>query len=236
MPENMPPLDDELRELIEAEHQAPEMPAAIKERLRANLAGVRRVLDEDHEPPAGDQGSGAGRRLWQKPTVVAVSAFVLGLGAGALLHASWAPRPATPQLLPSSPPAETASPRRLGPHQVIPQAVIEERPVALDTRPPKPRAESDARDLDLAGERGLIEMARSAIARGQNERGMEALQQHLRRFPYGRLAEERESLWIQALINIGQASEARLRAQRFRSQFPHSLLLPMVDSALQSPP
>ena len=44
----------------------------------------------------------------------------------------------------------------------------------------------------------LIAMARTAVLRGQNDRALEVLQEHARRFPNGQLAAEREILLKQA--------------------------------------
>ena len=56
------------------------------------------------------------------------------------------------------------------------------------------------------------------------------------RFPDGRLVEEREALRVQALAQLGRAAEAHEVAARFRRQYPRSMLLPVVDAALQSLP
>lgn len=99
-----------------------------------------------------------------------------------------------------------------------------------------PISPTTGRDFDLAAESALIERARAALLREQTAASLEALQQHQQRFAQGRLSEERESLWIQALVNTGQASAARARAAQFRQRFPQSLLLPVVDAALGALP
>lgn len=55
------------------------------------------------------------------------------------------------------------------------------------------------------------------------------MRRHEREFPRGRLEEEREVLYIQALVQAGQQREAVQRAQDFRTRFPDSLMLPAVD-------
>jgi hypothetical protein len=49
----------------------------------------------------------------------------------------------------------------------------------------------------------------------------------------GQLSEERESLWIHALVTLGRVEEALQRAGAFRERFPDSLLQPSVDASLQ---
>jgi hypothetical protein len=91
-------------------------------------------------------------------------------------------------------------------------------------------------DALLAEERNLLETARSALVRGEPKLAVVALEKHHTRFAHGRLAEERESLWIQSLIRTGDFAGARAHAKGFREQFPHSLLLPAIDAALASIP
>jgi hypothetical protein len=51
------------------------------------------------------------------------------------------------------------------------------------------------------------------------------LAEHGRRFPNGRLAEEREALRVRALNSSGQSESARRAARAFAARFPHSVLL-----------
>jgi hypothetical protein len=88
-------------------------------------------------------------------------------------------------------------------------------------------------DKSLAGERVLLERARSALARGDGEQALAAANQHATKYPHGQLAEEREALAIQALVAAGRAKEAADRAGRFRLAYPDSVLLPVVDEALR---
>jgi hypothetical protein len=90
-----------------------------------------------------------------------------------------------------------------------------------------------SRDTDLADERALLEMARSALARGDPKAALVAIDSHAKRFSTGQLLEERESLAIPALVAIGRQVEARARAAEFRARFPQSMLLPAVESALE---
>jgi hypothetical protein len=85
----------------------------------------------------------------------------------------------------------------------------------------------------LAGERLLLERARSALARGDGEQALAAVDQHSRTYPRGQLAEEREVLGIQALVAAGRRQEAAERAGSFRLTYKNSVLLPVVDEALR---
>ncbi len=76
-------------------------------------------------------------------------------------------------------------------------------------------------------------MARSALARRETQKAIAALEDHVRRFPKGQLAEEREGLLIQALVNAGQPDAARKRAAEFKARFPESMLWPAIEAALR---
>lgn len=89
-------------------------------------------------------------------------------------------------------------------------------------------------DSNLKAERGLVEVARTALARHNVGEAMGLLSRHETEFPNGQLAEERESLWIQCLVNSGKGAEARIRADDFRRRFPRSILLPAVDAVVES--
>jgi len=95
---------------------------------------------------------------------------------------------------------------------------------------------ADARDRGLAAERKLIEMARTALARGRTDLALAAIRRHARSFPTGQLAEERDSLLVQALVAKGEHAQAHERAARFHQQHPQSLFAPVVDQALRSIP
>ncbi len=60
----------------------------------------------------------------------------------------------------------------------------------------------------------------------------DATEAHARRFPRGRLSEEREALAVQALVAPGAVSTARLRADRFRRTYPNSIFRSAVERAI----
>jgi hypothetical protein len=89
---------------------------------------------------------------------------------------------------------------------------------------------------DLAGELALVQMARSAVARRDFAGAVDATNEHLRQFPRGQLAEERESVAIHALIGAGRDSEVRARVARFRANYPRSSFLPGIEESVRSIP
>ena len=88
---------------------------------------------------------------------------------------------------------------------------------------------------ELARERGLLDLARAAAARGEPAVALEQTQRHRAQFPHGKLAEEREAMAIRALLSLGRAPEAAARARAFRLAYPNSFLTPAIDSALSAP-
>ena len=95
-----------------------------------------------------------------------------------------------------------------------------------------PAAPASNRDLSLAEESALLEEARSDLLRGSATGALQALATHERRFPAGRMLEQREALTIQALVGAGRRDEASRRAGQFRERFPGSLMLEVIQAAL----
>jgi outer membrane protein assembly factor BamD (BamD/ComL family) len=74
----------------------------------------------------------------------------------------------------------------------------------------------------------LVREAQNAAAAGRFEAALGSLAEHARRFPTGRLIEEREALRIQSLSKLGRTAEARRAAKAFRARFPRSVLIPRL--------
>lgn len=210
-----PPLSNDLAELLAIERARPGLSAVAEQRIldrltaTVNLPRPRRIA----------------------PYVL--GAFAGGLVLGAALGAHFGV--VAPKLLvldsPPPPPAQVVVVRTPLPspsEPPIPVAAARER--SHHALPSLPALEEE-RDSELARERALIETARTALSRKQAD-GIELLQRHAQLFPRGRLAEERESLFVQALVQAGRIEEARRSGVSFRTRWPHSLLLPVIDAAL----
>ncbi|GMU60376.1 MAG: hypothetical protein AMXMBFR34_21390 [Myxococcaceae bacterium] len=211
-------------------------------------------------PSGGGAGGGAGlgtasaggaaAGLSAAAGAVTLTKTALTLGAALLLGAGVAGGVVLGRtaFAPEVPPK--ATPVASQPVVAIPPPVTPEQPEVVASPPevkpvsPTPRAQAPkkdaspkaeptgARDTELSAERALLEVARTALAKGDVPGTLEAVERHAREFPRGRLAEEREVLFIQALAQAGRRDEALARAQRFRAHFPDSLMLPAVDAAL----
>ena len=81
----------------------------------------------------------------------------------------------------------------------------------------------------------LLERAREALTHGNFPDAWSALTTHERRFPRGRLAEEREALEVNTLLGLGRRDDAERVAADFRKRFPHSVLLARMEDVLKGP-
>jgi hypothetical protein len=170
--------------------------------------------------------------------------FALGLGVGELARSRAtlsesrsevdaagsvvvAARPSIESLDPSSSPVPSQVPS--GPFALSVEAL---------PRVPSASARASANHApvsDLAEEQALVDRARAALSRGRVADALAATDEHARRFPRGRLAEEREVIAIQALLGSGNRPTAEVRADRFRKSFPKSVFLPSLDRILGKP-
>ncbi len=110
-------------------------------------------------------------------------------------------------------------------------------PATPPSTEPVPTAQSTAGvRSDLAAERALLEMGRTALARGDREAALDATRRHLNSFRHGRLTEERELIAIQALSGLGRREEARERGARFLQAYPRSMFAAAVRAAAPPDP
>jgi hypothetical protein len=162
------------------------------------------------------------------------AALAIGAGAGAAAHATFT-EPKTVIVERPAPPPPPA-PRIQAP-PIVPTATPADLPTVTATAAPiaKPTASASAapKDPSLARERTLLDMGRTALSRGDTSAALSALDTHAKEFPKSQLAQEREVLAIQALASAGRMPEARNRAALFRTAYPKSPLISIVDEATQ---
>ena len=252
---HLPALPPEVRDLLDVERGRPGIPDTARKRISNRVATS---IETGAEPLLGPLPDRLPRETLFRGWRMGLSGFALGALSGAILHAVVA-RPLQPMemVLETRPMVSVPSPLRT---VAIPAATARPAPVPVPAEAPRPRATPRVpaaeaapkaeprlepgllsppeplaeKDHDLAAERALLEVARTAVSRGQSEATLTALERHERRFPAGRLAEERDSLRVQALAQAGRGAEARERAARYRRDYPDSLLLPAVEAALRS--
>lgn len=248
MTTRLDPIAPEIAALLDEERAAVGLPSGARDRLRERLAALGPV-----PIPAGHRGGGddttaatstpgsaftasAKAAIASKIGVAAV-AFGIGAATGAVatakLEAPLAAR--APVVTVDEPafvksplaPAEAASAEAATPVDSLADAPTEAAPA----RTPEPLASRNDR---LKRERTALEVARTAITRRDFGAGLTALDRHAREFPRGQLAEERETLRIQALVGQGRVAEAREQAAQFRRTFPGSMMQGAVDVAIGS--
>jgi TolA-binding protein len=83
-----------------------------------------------------------------------------------------------------------------------------------------------------AAELALLRRAQSAYAGGDFSGALLKLGEHAKRFPNGRLTEEREALRVRSLVSAGRTSLARSAFAAFARRFPRSVLLPRLRQAV----
>jgi hypothetical protein len=241
--EELAPLDPDLARLVRAERAEPGAPAGSKARVLTRLAasiGTGGGGDGGDGGDTGDGGSGSGPSgpsAAVTPLARALpllAAFVVGGAVGAGVMAARPPSivyvdrvvpTTTPPGTPTGPETVTETAIGLPPTVVATGSTVSSAPAASSTESP---------DATLARERAILDVARTAVGRGDAPHALEAVEHHQREFPHGQLVEEREAIAIQALARLARFDEAHARASRFHRRYPHSVLLPVVDAAVES--
>ena len=236
------PMSEAARALLDAERLRPEPSAARLEQIASRLDvsfGALEQLAPGPGAPSGHALRVPGRRWGLVAASFAAGAFV-GVAATRLLFAPSPPasREAPEIEVPApKPPEELRSPVPESARAEIPAPKAP--PVARQLPPvaaPRAVAADADRDHELARERALLEIARSALGRDKAGDALEAIEQHAGRYPRGVLSEERESLRIQALVSAGRTEESRAAAAAFQDRFPRSILWPAIRAALEREP
>jgi len=240
---DLSPLDPAVRALLDRAARA--RPSATPEAQARVLARVEGVVGPLGGGPSG--GSGGGPAHLVAPASVAgvsalrrllplVASFVVGGAAGAI--GVYSLRPATVERIvyvERPEPAESSVASARPSLSALPLASSERAPPAPQSAPPAPPSSAESGST-LAAERQLLDVARRAVTAENGAAALAAVTEHERRYPNGLLVQEREVMAVRALALLGRSDEARARADRFRSRFPSSLLLPALESGLRSLP
>ena len=254
------PIPPELEALLRAERTVPPELAARRTRVLARLDASLLALTAGAAVHAGTAGTvpvgtahGVASRLGSlvrsKLTIVGV-ALTVGAGSGAAVGFRAGERAAeTRQAQVARVPSPTTDVQATARASVAPSTSTVTPASPLGSLPDArsavaPRStptaslqtEASERDEAYTKEVALIQMARTALARGDHAGALEATDAHHHRFPRGRMVEDRESIAIQALASAHRTDEARARAEQFKAKYPHSILLPTVDVARKSIP
>jgi hypothetical protein len=173
---------------------------------------------------------GPGRKLWIRGLVLTLP-VALGAWWWSQLRVAH-DEPAPPA---REPPVVAAPAAARETAQSMEEPVEPTSPAALSARPSAPRPAqtvrpkrageraqySDGASANPLAELALLRRARAAL-RGAPERALQLIEQHRQEYGRGLLAEERELLATEALMNLGRVDEARARGRAFERAFPSS--------------
>ena len=227
------PLSIEAERLLVLERTlAPESPDL---RARA-VARARSALQSGATPTV--------RWLWRgRASAPLAAALVLGIAALSL--AAWRGRHGEERPEPSS----AATARSPAPKQPTKASTVMpdtgatpdtsaspalEVPALEGARAQAPRRLSDADAY--AAELKLLRQARADVAASRFSAALNSIAEHERRFPAGRLREERDALRVKALASLGRSEDARAAAERFGARYPRSVLSPGIEAATRRAP
>ncbi len=235
------PLDPELRALFDAEAAYSDMPASAPGHILAKVgAGLLAVPVLTAATQQAAAKATAWHALKKTATWIAFGAGAVSGAAGyATVEHAAAHRAATTlapigSVVEATPPpsASSADP---APTVSVPTLSMPSASAATSAATAPAHGSgtaSGSEDGDLAAERAQLEVARTALARGQAAAALGVLHADAAARPHGRLAEERDSMTIQALALAGRTDEARARATSFKRRYPRSLFLPVVQAAV----
>lgn len=208
--------EPELEALLANGKEIPQLPDIVRARAlsRARTSMENLVIAQ---APAY-----TGRRRMLALAFAASTVLLVGVAGAVVAMRTFAPQPLppappalprvspAPALVPAAPPA---------PHAVLPQAQ------APAKRPARPAVLSESYTAELE----LLQRAQAAYAGRDFSDALTVVAEHRRRFPNGRLAEEREALRVRALKGAGRTNESRAAAASFAERFPRSVLLPRLS-------
>jgi hypothetical protein len=219
-------------------------PDEVRERvLRRARVAVPRSLPVRHSL-ASRRGS-----PWGTSAKVALAAVVISGLCSAAFYAGYRSRDTSPSgpttdsavvaqgAAPASPNA-LATPAVVGPeatgvHASSPGSTLAEsestNPPTAQPQPAKSATESEIYAMELR----VLQPAQWALARKDYAFVLASVAEHQRRFPAGRLAEEREALRVKALLGLGRDAEAKHAGTAFQKRFPDSALGPRVEEMLE---
>jgi hypothetical protein len=235
--DDVPDLPDDARAAVADAKRLVDPGDAVRARMRARLlAALPPVPDGGGDGDAGaGAGAGAGASAGALPKVslwVVAAAFVVGGAAGLMV-----PRAPVERVVVVQAPAASMSAVAVASVAAVPAlpALPALPTVDMKDLPSVPSVVTDAgaprSGADLAAERALLDVARTALGRGDGANALSTCDDHARKFPRGALAEEREAIAVQALVLEHHGEDARVRAERFRKSHPRSILLPAVLAA-----
>lgn len=155
---------------------------------------------------------------WQK-----LASLALGIGlvtAGAAYWMSQTP-PEAPLAAARTPTVVAVSDAPVAPALELPKAAEVEPPRA-DVPPPNAALAPQKKAESLTEELSILSKAASELRAGHPNVALRLLEEHRRKFPSGRLVEERRAARVQALCALGNRAEAEAELARLVRTSPRS--------------
>jgi hypothetical protein len=208
------------------------LPAAVRSRALARArAGMATAAKAGFEP--------ALRTPRRRGFVIALAASlaiaVVAATAVAALGIQAARRNASAP--PAGPHAAAPAPVAVPPPPAVAAAPTVEQPTVDEQMPAAPKPQRTTRPTSAqesyAAELELLTRAQVAYAGRDFTNALGLVAEHGKRFPSGRLIEEREALRVRSLTGAGRADEAQRAAAAFAERFPRSILLSRPGRALR---
>ena len=214
--------DAELEGLIEDGRVIPRVPDVVRARALARARGAVTTA----AMPAPDVVS-----HWRGLRVAVAAGVVLALGAAGAVAALHGRRAGAPESAPAATtrpilPARGAMPDVPARPEIAPEPIA----VAKSQRLARPPSAQES----YAAELGLLHRAHAAYAVRDFPSTLALVAEHTRRFPNGRLSEEREGLRVESLAGLGRRDETRRAVAAFSRRFPRSVLLPRLREMANS--
>lgn len=218
----IPESDQELARLFSVAREATMPDAGARARVRVGLA-LRLARPARIARPA-----------WQRRAWLGVGIGVLGLGALWLrLEPRAGSHSATPALaLAPQLHATTAAPP-------VATAPVESRPASVEVAAAKPPLElrkpapSSTHEAGAPDELSLVRAMQQALRSGDAGRALALAGEHARRFPRGRLTEEREGVRAVAQCHLAAPNARASILQRFATRYPSSPYAARAKAACQ---
>lgn len=256
---DLEPIDSDIADLFARERNAYAVDGAARDAMLRRIQTAvllaplvtGAVLTASAGTAAGAAGASAAAKVgavakataigWKGVVVISLLAFGGGVAIGEVHRAlsptstvtptSTAPVAATTATATPTPAPSEVSVRDLPSASATP---VRPPPSGSTSSPARPEATQPSTS-DVSEEQALIDTARAALARGRAADALTATNEHAKRFPRGRLVEEREALAIQALALSGDRTEATARASRFKRSFPNSIFVSAINRAIANP-
>ena len=229
-------VEQQVQTVIERGRQIRRAPDVVRARLLAR-ARVAAAMSARATRMAIPETAPAwhGRRLAFAAAALLLLFSAAGATAALYVHARRLAEPAmrSVQLVPTTrrtpeAPSIVASARDLPAAETDPPPQLGSRPRLQRRHRPLSPQESYAAELYL------LQRAQADYASQDFSDALVLVAEHARRFPSGRLAEEREALRVRSLAGAGRGDQARRALTAFARRFPRSVLLPRLREQAQA--